>query len=227
LKFLIVNADDFGMTSGVNAGVIQAHGSGVVTSASLMVKQPAAEEAARLAAANPRLGLGLHIDLAESDSGRKAYARVDVTDRAAVATEIEDQLALFVSLVGREPDHLDSHQHAHFSEPARTESIRVARRLGFPLRNVDTRVAFCGDYYGQQNGDPRPDRITLANLLHLVERMSDGWTELMCHPGRVAGLTSVYAAERELELAVLCAPSLPEDLRARGVTLRKFADLEP
>jgi predicted glycoside hydrolase/deacetylase ChbG (UPF0249 family) len=224
LKFLIVNADDLGMTPGVNAGVIEAHQRGVVTSASLMVKQPAAEEAARLAAANPRLGLGLHIDLAECELGRKLYARVDVGDQAAVATEIEEQLALFVSLVGREPDHLDSHQHAHFSGPVRAEALRLAITLRIPLRNLDPRIAFCGDFYGQKGEQPSPERISLAHLLQLVEEMPDGWTELMCHPGRAIDVRSVYARERETELAVLCDPGLPKALAERGVEPRSFID---
>jgi predicted glycoside hydrolase/deacetylase ChbG (UPF0249 family) len=228
LKSLIVNADDFGMTHGINAGVIEAHRSGVVTSASLMVKQPAAEEAARLATANPRLGLGLHIDLVEWEPvdgvRQRMYARVDLADQAAVAREIEEQRALFVSLVGREPDHLDSHQHVHFNEPVREESLRLAARLRVPLRNLHSRIVFCGDFYGQESDQPYPEGVTHAHLLQLVDAMRDGWTELMCHPGRAHDVRSVYAVEREAELAVLCEPSLPEDLRVRGVELRSFTD---
>jgi predicted glycoside hydrolase/deacetylase ChbG (UPF0249 family) len=229
LKFLIVNADDFGMTRGINAGVIEAHRHGVVTSASLMVKQPAAGEAAGLAAANPRLGLGLHIDLAEWEPvggvPQTRYARVDVQDQAAVAKEIEEQRALFLSLVGHEPDHLDSHQHVHFNEPVREEALRLANRLGVPLRNLDGRIAFCGEFYGQRGeAQPYPEGVTLARLMKLVDETRDGWTELMCHPGRAHDVQSVYASERETELAVLCEPSMREELRARGVGLRSFTD---
>ena len=62
---LIVNADDFGLSPGVNRGTVRAHEHGVVTSASLMVRGAAVAEAAAYARANPRLSVGLHLDLWE------------------------------------------------------------------------------------------------------------------------------------------------------------------
>src|SRR4051794_39741974 len=64
-RYLIVNADDFGQSRGVNAGIVEAHERGVVTSASLMVRWPAAAEAAACARSHPRLAVGLHLDLGE------------------------------------------------------------------------------------------------------------------------------------------------------------------
>ena len=231
MKYLIVNADDFGMTDGINSGVIEAYSRGVVTSASLMVKQPRAGEAAKLAAANPRLGLGLHIDLWEwepvSGSPKQIYGRVDLDEQEAVAKEIEEQLAMFVSMVGRNPDHLDSHQHVHFSGPARYESSKLARMLRVPLRKLNPSVAFCEEFYGQQGqAQPYPDGITVANLLRLVDAMRDGWTELMCHPGRANDVRSVYAIERESELEALCDPGLRAALQTRRVELRSFSDFQ-
>src|SRR5262249_22921163 len=62
-RYLIVNADDFGRSAGVNRGIIQAHEQGIVTSASLMVHWPAAREAAEYGRGRPGLSLGLHFDL--------------------------------------------------------------------------------------------------------------------------------------------------------------------
>ena len=64
-RFLIVNADDFGLSAGVNQGIIEAHERGVVTSASLMVRWPAAVAAAAYARSHPQLAVGLHVDLGE------------------------------------------------------------------------------------------------------------------------------------------------------------------
>jgi predicted glycoside hydrolase/deacetylase ChbG (UPF0249 family) len=227
---VIVNADDFGMSDGINRGVIEAHKRGIVTSASLMVKQPKAVEAARLARAEPKLGLGLHIDLIEWEpidgEWQQIYARVDVEDPRQIAAEIAEQLDIFQQLVGRKPDHIDSHQHVHMDGAARDEALRVARALDVPLRGLDRRIAFCGEYYGQQGkSDPYPEGVTLSNLLRLTEAMTDGWTELMCHPGYALDLRSVYAREREMELAVLCQPELPAAFRSNRIELRSFGDL--
>src|SRR3974390_1016219 len=60
---LIVNADDFGRTSSINEAVIRAHREGILTTTSLMVNEPAFEEAVTLARAHPDLGVGLHLTL--------------------------------------------------------------------------------------------------------------------------------------------------------------------
>jgi len=60
---LIVNADDFGLSRSVNEAVIRAHRDGILTSASVMVNEPACDEAVKLAKENPKLGVGLHITL--------------------------------------------------------------------------------------------------------------------------------------------------------------------
>jgi chitin disaccharide deacetylase len=230
VKYLIVNADDFGMTIGINSGVIEAHSRGIVTSASLMVRREHAAGAAKLAAQYPRLGLGLHIDLVEWEPvggiNRENYRRVDLDDAADVTREIEQQLAMFVSLTGRQPDHLDSHQHVHLSGAPKHESMRLARSLKVPLRNLDSAVAFCGGFYGQQGlAKPYAEGISVANFLHLVDLMQDGWTELMCHPGHAHDVQSVYAAEREAELVTLCEPKLRAALRERDIELCSFGGM--
>jgi len=63
MKKLVVNADDFGRSTPINQGIIQAHQKGIVTSASLMTDREGFDEAVQLAKANPRLGIGLHLDL--------------------------------------------------------------------------------------------------------------------------------------------------------------------
>src|SRR5437016_13239436 len=64
-RVLVVNADEFGRSRGVNEGVAEAHERGIVTSASLMVRRPHAGDAAAYARAKPALSVGLHVDLGE------------------------------------------------------------------------------------------------------------------------------------------------------------------
>src|SRR3712207_7572277 len=80
-RYLIVNADDFGRSFGVNRGIIEAHENGIVTSASLMVRWPAAAAAAAYAKERPGLGLGLHLDLGEWAYKAGAWPAVYEVDR--------------------------------------------------------------------------------------------------------------------------------------------------
>src|ERR671914_186803 len=93
--FLIVNADDFGQSRGINRGVIDAHRHGIVTSASLMVRWPAALEAAAYARAHPELSVGLHLDLGEwifrGDRWEAVYEVVPSSDHEKVADEVARQ----------------------------------------------------------------------------------------------------------------------------------------
>src|SRR5207302_249202 len=129
-RFLIVNADDFGQSLGVNRGIVEAHEKGIVTSASLMVRWPAAAEAAAYARAHAGLGLGLHVDLGEwayrGGTWTLLYQVVPADDRAAVSAEVDRQVESFYRLVGTGPTHLDSHQHAHRDEPLRSILREVA-----------------------------------------------------------------------------------------------------
>jgi hopanoid biosynthesis associated protein HpnK len=80
MRSLIVSADDFGMSSGVNRGIIRAHREGILTDASLMVNGQAFEEAVELARANPTLSVGLHLMLVQGRATRPAAEIPLLTD---------------------------------------------------------------------------------------------------------------------------------------------------
>jgi chitin disaccharide deacetylase len=230
-RILIVNADDFGLAPSVNRGIVAAHERGVVTSTSLMVRGAAAAQAADSARAHPELNVGLHVDLYEwSHRGGEwvaDYEVVDPSDAAAVAHEIERQLASFRVLLSRDPTHLDSHQHAHREAPVDAVLGRVADDLGVPLRDRDTGIRYRGDFYGQSGkGEPCPDAITVESLDRIIASLDPGVTELGCHPGeRDPELASTYRDERAAELAVLCDPRARAAIERHGVRLASFAEL--
>ena len=229
-KCLIVNADDFGQSPGVNRGIIRAHEHGIVTSASLMVRWPAAYEAAEYARSRPELGLGLHVDFGEwmyrSGEWVPLYEVVVLEDSKAVQTEVDWQLDRFHQLTGRDPDHIDSHQHFHTREEIRPIFEDVARRLGASLRTCGPTVRYCGEFYGQTaEGEAFPEGITLAHLAGILQRLDSGFTELSCHPAEDADLNTMYREERRQELAVLCDPAASEAVNAAGVELCSFSDL--
>jgi predicted glycoside hydrolase/deacetylase ChbG (UPF0249 family) len=228
---LIVNADDFGLSRGVNAGVIKAHEQGIVTSASLMVRWAAAAEAAAYARASKRLSLGLHVDLGESTvrdgDWVSLYEVVPVDEPDAVEAEVHRQLRLFRSLVGRDPTHLDSHQHAHRSEPAAGLVMsQLAHQLGVPLRDDNSHVRYYGGFYGQSGpGLPIPEAISVERLIQILKELPAGATELSCHPGVGRDIDSLYRNEREIEVSVLCDRRVRAAIEREGIALRSFLDL--
>jgi len=226
-RVLIVNADDFGLSDGVNAGIIDAHETGIVTSTSLMVAGTAAPQAAAYARGAERLSVGLHADLChweyEDGEWRAVYERVDPRDGAAVAAELESQVERFRRLLGRDPSHLDSHQHVHLEEPAAAVFRSVGRRLGVPVRRLSGHARYVGDFYGQTaRGEPLHDAISPAALMGVLRSLPPGTTELACHPGRGMARESSYGAERELELAALCDPTVRQTIESEGIALRSF-----
>jgi predicted glycoside hydrolase/deacetylase ChbG (UPF0249 family) len=242
---LIVNADDFGRSPGINRGIIAAHQFGIVTSTTLMVNLPWSAQAAVLAAHVPNLDIGLHLNFCYGPplspdpgsllgpDGRLDRDLTRLPERAT-ATDIDRearaQLARFRDLLGRDPTHLDSHQHVHSWPVAVAPVAALARELGVParactvqhrdtLRMLDVRCpdAFIIDFYGAAN-------IDSGTLAAIVTALPSGTTELMCHPGEDGPelADSSYRRERESELATLCSPDIRTLIEELQIELRGF-----
>lgn len=229
-RSLIVNADDFGQSPGINSGILRAHESGIVTSTSMMVRWPAARDAARDIDHLNTLSVGLHVDLGEWEHDgadwTARYVIVPLENVTAVRTEVRRQLESFCNLLGRMPTHLDSHQHTHLREPVRTVVWEVAQEIGVPLRHVAADIQYCGQFYGQTaDGEALPERLTRESLRSILANLEAGVTELVCHPASELDFYSSYAAERLRELEVLCDPALPKLLEELGIRLVSFAEI--
>jgi predicted glycoside hydrolase/deacetylase ChbG (UPF0249 family) len=229
VRHLIVNADDFGQSAGVNRGIAEAHEQGIVTSASMMVRWPAAAEAAAYGRQRPELSLGLHFDLGEwayrNETWVPLYQVVALDETAAITDEIARQVATFRSLVGKDPSHIDSHQHVHLREPVRSVVVETARRLGVPLRGCSSEIRYCGDFYGQTaEGSPLPEAISISGLIKVILELPPGITELGCHPGHGNDLVTMYGAERAKEVEVLCDPLVLTAISDRDIHLCSFTN---
>jgi predicted glycoside hydrolase/deacetylase ChbG (UPF0249 family) len=212
VRNLIVNADDFGASEGVNRGILECHVDGVVTSASLMVDGPAAREAAASARDHPRLSVGLHF----------------VDDGDDVARALARQLDSFERLVGRPPTHVDSHHHFHRDDDVFPRFCALVEPLGVPVRG-DGRVAWIGGFYAQwQAGVTNLEYVSVGSFERLLrEEVRAGWTELACHPGyRSAGFRSSYLAEREAEVRTLTHARVKEAIAALDIRLASYAEFE-
>ena len=228
-RMLIVNADDFGLTAGVNAGVARTHEEGILTSASLMVRWPAAEAAAAYAAQTPSLGVGLHVDLGEWEFRNGAWVQlydvVDSADPVAVEHEIRAQLDSFRRLMGREPSHIDSHQHVHQHEP-RPIFRRIANELAVPLRENTPGIHNVNFYGRTRRGAQLGEGLSVQLLLDCIGSLYRGVNELGCHPGINGDTGSVYDRERAQEVEILCDPRVRAALESRGVELGTFSDID-
>jgi predicted glycoside hydrolase/deacetylase ChbG (UPF0249 family) len=154
---LIVNADDFGLSEGVNRGILEAHRAGVVTSASLLVNTPGFPHAARAARDAQGLGVGLHLNFTAGRPVSPPDAVVSLCDPRAgtfhplplliaraltgrvkdshVATECAAQIARFRA-TGLRPTHLDGHQHAHALPGILRPVIAAARQAGIDVVRI-------------------------------------------------------------------------------------------
>src|SRR5215510_14972826 len=159
MKRLIVNADDYGRTPGINEGTLEAYVKGIVTSATVMVLEPAAEAGIQLArAAAPGLALGLHFAVTGggppasppgsvqrlAPGGRFARLPEDLPDRipeAEIRRELEAQIALFEKFAGSPPTHLDSHHHSATHVSILPVFTDVAAEHGLPVRASNARSA--------------------------------------------------------------------------------------
>lgn len=224
MKRLIVNADDFGAGGGINRGIVEAHRDGILTSASLMVDMPGSEEAARLAAALPRLSVGLHAVL----TGEDGAPLVDFDEPELCRAELQRQVRRFAQLTGGLPTHLDSHHNVHRDPRLLPRFLELAEECRLPLRG-HSQARYFPAFYGQwDGGEVHLEWIATANLVRMLTvDIGPGVTELSCHPGYVAGdFRSSYSSEREAELRTLCDSAVRRAIGELGIELIDFRDLE-
>jgi len=166
VRRLIVNADDFGLTPGVNRAIVEAHVKGVVTSATLMANASGFEDAVRLAKSAPNLSVGCHVVLVDgfpllspsriptltdgADSRRfaKSISRFGLralrgrVDPNEVEMEVIAQIQK-LQAAGLQPSHLDTHKHAHIFPQILIPLLRAAKACGVrAVRNPFGSIAF-------------------------------------------------------------------------------------
>jgi predicted glycoside hydrolase/deacetylase ChbG (UPF0249 family) len=148
MKWLIVNADDLGISDRRNQGILEAHRKGIVTSASLLPYGEAFAGALKILRATPSLDVGLHLNLSEGEplvlghktlvgpDGRfwgkeeaRRRAREGLFDPAEVEREAEAQIDL-LRQARLTPSHVNGHQHIHIYGALPEAIARAASRHG-------------------------------------------------------------------------------------------------
>lgn len=149
---LIVNADDFGLTAGVNRAIIELHRAGVLTSTTLMARAAATDEAIELARSTPSLGVGCHVVLVDGEPALPPAEIPTVVKRSTGsfhsslapflfrlftgrinAAEIQAEAAAQIALLQRRGltlTHVDTHKHTHMFPSVLRPVLRAARAAG-------------------------------------------------------------------------------------------------
>jgi len=200
-----------------------------VTSTTAMVRWSAFKEAAEYSRSRSDLCVGVHLDLGEWTRDGSAwipvYEVVDLSDATAVADEVRRQIDVFRKAVGREPSHIDSHQHVHRRRQVLPIVSAIAAEVGVPLRHFTPGISYRGGFYGQsEKGYPLADAVSFKRLVHLLESLSEPVTEMACHPGLNVEINTMYRHERDWEVETLTDPRLPEVLDSLGIRLYTFRD---
>jgi predicted glycoside hydrolase/deacetylase ChbG (UPF0249 family) len=212
---LVVNADDFGFTRDVNAGIVEAHQRGILTATTLMANGDAFEDAVRLAGENPGLDVGVHLVLVGMP-GLPATLADCVTavygGQLDVYAEFAGQVKKILA-AGIRPTHLDTHKHTHLLPPVLRAVCTVAEEFGigwvrspgdFPFA-YGRKAAVSAVMRWRQRAKRRAiaeaglrttdsftgfawtGSFTEKELGKLMPALPEGLTELMCHPGKLGG----------------------------------------
>lgn len=197
-KYLIVNADDFGYSYGINKGIIEAHKDGIVTSTSLLVDAIAVDEAKDLLQYE-NLSVGLHFELKEVEN---------------VQAELERQIEKFVAIVGKMPDHIDTHKRHTTDEGIKEVLQEYAKAHNIPVRNFNAKHI---GTFGVNSND-----ASLGRLKRSIDEATDGYNELMTHAGysdEYLREHSSYNDPREQELVSICEPSIKQYIADKDLVL--------
>ncbi|MGL4450110.1 MAG: chitin disaccharide deacetylase [Sarcina sp.] len=218
---LIINADDFGLTKGVNKAIIEAYKNGALKSTTMMVTMNEVKDAVKLAKENAGLRVGLHLTATTGEPIRKDlksltdengnfYGFYDLRDGKAVIDaeqlylEWEAQLERFKDLMGCMPTHLDSHHFAHLIEEYKHVAIKLADKYNLPMRAAETDInKKCVKYTMGFYDDRVCYEFFEQDKSNILE---EEILDLMCHPAYCDSdleALSSYTKTRELELEIL------------------------
>ena len=211
MKRLVVNADDFGFTRDVNAGIVEAHRNGILTATTLMATGGAFDDAVRLARETPSLDIGCHLVLVGSPGFPPTVAQL-VRAVALGRIPIYDELVKQVRRIadaGLSPTHLDTHKHTHLLPPVLDAVARISEEFRIPwvrrpfdfpsqpggvgwknrlMRRMSGRFRSALARHHCRSTDwfagfRLTGRYRAADLAELIRALPEGVTEFMCHPG--------------------------------------------
>lgn len=246
---LIINADDFGLTSGVTKGIHDCLTKGVLTSTTLMVTMPYFLDAVKIIRENSLKNIGLHLNISLGSPLTKCDSLVNLDNKFIkpkilttddkykcedICNEFNAQYQRFVKYLDQNPSHLDSHLYVHqIFEKVKKEIVILGEKIEVPVRDTDTKfykkITFERNFKALK-GENLDDMIDkFKNLIMKNKKLGVDVLELMVHPGYVDDdlmKISSYNLGRKLELDVLMSSTIRTFLENEKIQLISYLDLE-
>lgn len=217
---LIINADDFGLSEGVNYGIISAYKSGVVRSTSAMANMPGFEHAMELLKENENLGCGVHMTLScykpvlsnlKTIVDENGYFIRRITNEVIENMDLDEIYEEFCDQIEKvraktDITHLDSHHHVHTLEKLRPVIERILEKYDLPIRggfeydfNYSKIIPLIDTFYGEN--------VSEGYFVKKVDYLkSYEIADIMCHPAYVDDFlmkTTSYSMARINEHKIL------------------------
>ena len=249
-KYLIINADDFNLTSGVSRAILYAAESDVISSTSVFINGKGVCYLTKLKRI-PSCGVGLHFNVTLGKPVAKPYNvkslitrrgffipreryRFNQIEADDVFIELELQIKKFVTIFQHLPTHINTHHHVHFYKKIYSVLYTIARKYQIPIRKryfkkslFEQKGIITTDYvYGRYS--PK-QHWTRGSLLHVIHMLKSGVSELIVHPGFSNGQLmkkSSFNIQREEELRALCSEEFSNIIKEKGVVIINFNDLK-
>jgi chitin disaccharide deacetylase len=254
IRQLIVNADDFGFTSDVNAGIVYSHTHGILSATTLMANGDAFDDAVRLARETPTLDIGCHLVLIQGASlvtGKalpanwKTLLKTLATGKLDIEAELRAQIQKIIA-AGIQPTHLDTHKHSHVHPAVFKALLRLADEFGIPFVRLpfDTgwlpvrplnliyrkKLRRAGlratDHF---TGFLLTDTLSVETLSEALGRLPSGSIEFMCHPGylgeELRRAPSRLKEARVRQLEALTSPAIRARLADLQIKLTNYREL--
>ena len=228
---LITNADDFGLTCGINRAILELHLAGAVTSATLMANGPAFEDAVAIALANPSLGVGCHVVLTDgtplshpqriptllgADGKNFRPSLMDFLGAVLLGKVNEDEIAIEalaqvqqLQRAGIDVTHVDTHKHTHILPRVARPLLYVCERAGVgAIRNPFE------EHWSLALGHSDPVRRLQVRLVHPLRKRFEALPQIrdrrvLTTDGTI-GISATGRLDRPMLDSILA--SMPEGL---------------
>lgn len=214
-KFIMITADDYGISPAVNDGIQRLVEAGAVTNVSLMPFGKFARNIRELTG-NEVIAIGLHLDFTWVGNGILDLASIPLRPRRRLRYEFERQVGEFEEKTGRRPDYIDGHRHAQAIWPLNTMAKKYATEHGISIRGHD--APFSLQFHGRTIRHGGLGRGTDLETMVKIYRNTSGVLEIVTHPATMVDYELInsgtnYLQGRVEEFNTLINPSTQMYLR--------------